>query len=97
MTLPLTAGARPGTEGGHVRVMVADVWDEVHFPLDPGMTFATLKARALHEARVSRPASGYVIKLFGSEILDETQTLGAAKVPANAPLIVLPARRQPVR
>lgn len=80
-----------------VRVMVHDVWDEVSLPMADGLTFAQLKAQALGAAKVTRPAHEYVLKLRGVEILDETQTLAAAKVPPNAPFIVLAARRRPVR
>jgi hypothetical protein len=39
----------------------------------------------------------YVVKFRGAQALDETMTLGALGAVPNAPFIVLPARRQPVR
>jgi hypothetical protein len=83
--------------GTLVRVMVQDIWHELPLTAAPGSTFAQLKQAALTAATVRRPAAEYVLKLRGVEVTDEAQTLDAAKVPANAPFIVLPARRRPVK
>ena len=82
-----------------VRVMVTDVWDQVFLAVGPDTTVGQLKrdalARALHTT-VVRP-DDYVVKFRGAAILDETVTLAALGAGANAPFIVLPGRRQPVR
>lgn len=82
-----------------VRVMVTDVWDQVFLAVEPATTVAEVKGRALVQAlkRASVPAEDYVVKFHGAEVLDEATTLGALGVQPNAPFIVLPRRRQPVR
>lgn len=81
-----------------VRVMVTPVWDQVFLPVDGGTTVAQLKRDALRAAlkRSTVDESAYVVKFRGARV-DDAVTLGALGVVANAPLIVLPARRQPVR
>lgn len=82
-----------------VRVMVTDVWDQVVIAVEPGTTVAELKRRALVEA-LRRPdvaVDTYVVKFRGATVLDESVRLAALGAGANAPLIILPMRRQPVR
>jgi hypothetical protein len=87
------------TERYPVRVMVMDAWDTVELQVDDSTTVAQLKREALRAAMKQAPLEeqGYVVKFRGAAVLDETQTLRDIGVPANAPFIVLPARRQPVR
>jgi hypothetical protein len=82
-----------------VRVMVTDTWDQVELPVSEDTGVDELKRRALDEALGGRPVDpgDYVVKFRGAAILDEGVTLGALGVGANAPFIVLPRRRQPVR
>lgn len=82
-----------------VRVMVTPVWDQVFLPVDPATTVARLKRDALQAAlkRSSLDPDAYVVKFRGAEVLDESVTLGSLGAVPNAPFIVLPARRQPVR
>lgn len=82
-----------------VRVMVTPVWDQVVVPVDAGTTVAQLKHDALRAAlkRADVDERDYVVKFRGAAVLDESVTLGALGAGPNAPLIVLPARRQPVR
>jgi hypothetical protein len=82
-----------------VRVMVTPVWDQVFVPVDPGTTVAQLKREALQSAlkRSGIDPDEYVIKFRGAQVLDESVTLGRLGAVPNAPFIVLPARRQPVR
>ena len=81
-----------------VRVQVTDVWDTIEVLVTRDETFANLKATSLDRAtgRSVDPAN-YAIKFRGALVIDEGQTLGAADVPDGAPMIVLPAHRQPVR
>lgn len=81
-----------------LRVTVTDAWDTVTLDADPGDTLAGLKGRALAQAtgRTADP-SAYVLKFRGALVLDEQQTVAAAALPDGAALIVLPARRHPVR
>jgi hypothetical protein len=81
-----------------VRVMVTDVWDQVFLAVEPRTTAGELKQRALEQA-LRRPmtAADYVLKFRGASVLDESLTLEALGAGANAPFIVLPGRRQPVR
>lgn len=82
-----------------VRVMVTPVWDQVFLAVDPATTVAHLKRDALQAAlkRLSIDPDAYVVKFRGAEVLDESVTLGSLGAVPNAPFIVLPARRQPVR
>lgn len=81
-----------------LRVSVTDVWDTVHVPARQDDTIATIKAEALRRAtgRAVNEAL-YQVKYRGALILDERQTVAALGIPPDAPLIVLPARRRPVR
>jgi hypothetical protein len=79
-----------------VRVMVQEVWDEVSLDLPATTPLGEVKRLALERTRVRRDPEGYLLKYRGAE-QDETQTLAAAGVVANAPMIVLPRRRRPVR
>lgn len=84
--------------GLRVRVWVTDVWDVVELHLAPHSTVAELKATALAAATGRREdRAGHVVKYRGALVPDEGQTLAALGVPDGAPLIVLPAQRQPVR
>lgn len=87
------------TERFPVRVMVTDVWDHVLLAVEPGTTVAELKRQALTQAlkRSAVPLQDYVVKFRGGPVLDESVTVGELGAGANAPFIVLPARRQPVR
>ncbi len=82
-----------------VRVMVTPVWDQVFLPVDAATTAAQLKRDALRAAlkRSAVDESGYILKFRGAQVRDESVTLGALGAVPNAPFIVLPARRQPVR
>lgn len=87
------------TERFAVRVMVTPVWDQVVIPADAGTTVAQLKRDALRAAlkRSALDENAYIVKFRGASMLDEAVTLGALGAGPNAPFIVLPARRQPVR
>jgi hypothetical protein len=82
-----------------VRVMVTDAWDQVVLPVTPTTTVAEVKRRALAEALRSDDVrtSDYIVKFHGGQVLDESVTLASAGAGPNAPFIVLPARRRPVR
>jgi hypothetical protein len=82
-----------------VRVMVTDAWDQVFLAVGPETTVAELKRQALARAlKQAAPSLGdYVVKFRGAAVLDESTTLGALGAGANAPFIVLPARRRAVR
>lgn len=82
-----------------VRVMVTDAWDQVFLAVGPETTVAELKrqalARALRRARL--PVDAYIVKFRGALVQDEQVTLAVLGAGANAPFIVHPGRRQPVR
>lgn len=82
-----------------VRVMVTEVWDQVVLSVDPTTTVTELKREALIRAvkRPELPLDEYEVKFRGALVLDESLTLAALGAGPNAPFIVLPARRQPVR
>ena len=82
-----------------VRVMVTDAWDQVHVQVDERTTVAQLKRDALRAAlkHAQLPDQEYVVKYRGAAVLDESVTVGGLGAGPNAPFIVLPARRFPVR
>lgn len=81
-----------------LRVQVTEVWDTVEVSAPQDRTFADLKSASLQQAMGRRvDPSLYAIKFRGALVTDEGQTLGEADVPDGAPMIVLPAHRQPVR
>jgi hypothetical protein len=80
-----------------LRVMVQDVWDEVHLDLPPATPLADLKRQALAATRVTGDPDGYVLKFRGAELQDESRSLSEAGLVPNGALIVLPRRRRPVR
>jgi hypothetical protein len=86
------------TAGLRVRVSVPDVWDILTLDAEPDWTVERLKSEALARATGrSLPASEYIVKFRGARVLDESRSLVDLGVPDRASLIVLPARRQPVR
>lgn len=81
-----------------VRVMVTAVWETVPVQVDGTTTVAQLKHQALRAAlKTTAGEDGFVVKFRGAPILDESITLRALGAVPNAPFIVLPGRRQPVR
>ena len=81
-----------------VRVMVMPAWDNVEIQVDETTTVAQLKREALRAAlKTAAAEQNHVVKFRGAPVLDEAITLRALGAGANAPFIVLPARRQPVR
>lgn len=79
-----------------VRVMVLDAWDEVRLEAAPDALVSDLAARALALAGQPGDPAGYLVKYQGAELYG-TATLADAGIGADAPLIVLPRRRTPVR
>lgn len=81
-----------------VRVSVTDVWDTVRLDVTPDWTVSRLKDEALRRAKGWQPdGARYLVKFRGAAIFDESTTLSQLQVPDEAALIVLPAKRQPVR
>ncbi len=97
--MSVAAAAAPAAQRYPVRVMVTPVWDHVTVQVDDATSVSTLKREALRLAlkRVDLAEREYVIKFRGAGILDESVTLGSLRAGPNAPFIVLPVRRQPVR
>jgi hypothetical protein len=81
-----------------VRVMVMPAWDTTTIQIDDTTTVAQLKREALRATRkTAADEQNCMVKYRGAPVLDESITLRALGVVANAPFIVLPVRRQPVR
>jgi hypothetical protein len=81
-----------------VRVMVTAAWETVPVQVDDRTTVAQLKHEALRAAlKTTANEAAFIVKFRGAPVLDESTTLGALGAVPNAPFIVLPARRQPVR
>jgi len=82
----------------HLRVTVTDTWDTVALEAEPNTSVADVKQQALRGA-MGRPvtAEDYVVKFRGGLVIDERKTVGDLAIPDGAALIVLPARRHPIR
>ena len=81
-----------------VRVMVTAAWEQVPVQVDATTTVAQLKHQALKAAlKTTDNEQAFVVKFRGAQVLDESTTMRALGAVPNAPFIVLPARRQPVR
>ena len=94
----MTGGGAGVGERYAVRVMVTSAWEQVSLQVDANTTVAQLKHEALRAAlKTTAGEAAYVVKFRGAPILDESITLGALGTVPNAPFIVLPGRRQPVR
>lgn len=72
-----------------VRVLVLDTWDEITFDVPPTALISELKAQALQQARVVKPADHYQVKYRGALVPEGQVTMADAGVVANAGLIVL--------
>jgi hypothetical protein len=99
MSEAVLQGLLPTAERFAVRVMVTDAWDQVVLAVAPTTTVAEVKREALARALKSHtvPDGDYVVKFHGGLVLDESATVAAVGAGPNAPFIVLPARRRPVR
>jgi len=81
-----------------VRVMVTPAWEQVPVQVDGTTTVAQLKHQALKAAlKTTESEQACIVKFRGAQVLDESTTMRALGVVPNAPFIVLPGRRQPVR
>lgn len=83
--------------GMTIRVTVTDAWDTVRLDVRTDEAVQSVKTRALGQALTRADVDAYHVKFRGGLVLDESRTLAELGVPAGAPLIVLPARRRPVR
>ncbi len=81
-----------------LRVTVTDTWDTVALDVAPTRSLADVKREALLQA-TDRPVdpAEYLVKFRGGLVLDERATVADLGLPDGAALIVLPARRHPVR
>jgi hypothetical protein len=81
-----------------VRVMVTSAWEQVAVQVDGTTTVAQLKHQALKAAlKTTESEQSCIVKFRGAQVLDESTTMRALSAVPNAPFIVLPGRRQPVR
>jgi hypothetical protein len=98
MTVGSGGGGASVGERYAVRVMVTPAWEQVSVQVDGSTTVAQLKHQALRAAlKTTAGEDGFLVKFRGAQVLDEALTLGQLGAVPNAPFIVLPARRQPVR
>lgn len=81
-----------------VRVQGAEVWDAVRVVVVADTPVREVKRAAMAELMPDVDAiDGYVVKLRGIEIHDESQTVQAAGATDGSALLVMSRRRQPVR
>jgi hypothetical protein len=70
----------------------------VFLAVAPTTTLADVKRQALERAlKRTGPAEDYIVKFRGALVTDESVSLQELGAGSNAPLIVLSARRRPVR
>lgn len=80
-----------------LRIWVPDVWDVVDLEVAPDEPLSRIKAAALRQAIGEDVAMDeYEVKYRGARV-DDSRTPQDLALPDGAPLIVLPARRRPVR
>ena len=82
-----------------VRVQMPEVWDVVRIHASPDERAITVKRRALE---VLMPGAelrddDYVLKLNGSEVLDESASLAATAAVDGSIFLVTNRKRRPVR
>ena len=81
-----------------VRVTVTDAWDRVPLTVPADTTIRELRRQALEAALdTAEQADRYAVKFRGGFVHDLDRTLADLDVPDGAALIVLAARRRPVR
>ena len=81
-----------------LRVWVPDVWDIVDVLVAPSASVADVKVAALRQAAGrSLEERAYQVKFRGALVTDERRTMADLGARDGTPLIVLPARRRPVR
>jgi hypothetical protein len=79
-------------------VAVADTWETFVFEAGGEGSIGALKRRALEAAGIgAERADRYQVKLGGALVADESRTLADLGVPDGGQLVVLSARRRPVR
>ena len=87
-----------GGEMLHLRVQVAELWDALRVDAPSTATTAAVKSAALAAFfPQGANASEYVAKLRGFEILDESESLGAAGIRDGSTILLALRRRRAVR
>ncbi len=81
----------------NLRVEIPEVWDVVRIATAPETTVLAVKEAALASIIPGADADGYVMKLRGYEILDETQSLADAGAVDGSIFLLSYRRRRPVR
>lgn len=81
-----------------VRVQVPEVWDTVRIEAPPDTPVVAVKQRALEELMPDVPHhEGYVMKLAGWEVLDESVALSDAGAKNGSIFLLTDRSRRPVR
>ncbi len=80
-----------------ISVFVQEMWDRLEFPFDPTQRIGDLKRRALEQARVDEDPAGFMVKVRGASVLDESRTLAEVGVVPGGSIITLRRERIAVR
>ncbi len=81
-----------------IRAQVLEAWDAVRVRVRPRTTIAAVKQAALEALLAdAADASGYMAKVRGHEVRDETLALAEADVRPGTTVLVHARRRRPVR
>jgi hypothetical protein len=88
----------PGADAITIRAQLFEAWDAVRISASPNESVENVKARALETLDPSGgDHAGYLVKLRGFEILDETISLAAAGVANGSTMLIAFRHRRPVR
>jgi len=81
-----------------LRVQIAELWDSVRIDAQASEPVVSVKRAALDALYPDGVnADGYVVRLHGFEVLDESASLSATGVRDGSIFLLVNRRRQPVR
>jgi hypothetical protein len=87
----------PGASPITIRVEVPERWDVALISVASSASVSDVKRAALRFVSPDDYADDYVIKLRGFEVLDESESLGAAGARDGSIFLLTHRRRRPVR
>ncbi len=97
-SIPIRLVAEGATSVWTVRVQGAEVWDAVRVEVLPATLVREVKQAAMAELMPDVDAlDGYVVKLGGFEVTDESASVQAAGATDGSTFLIMARRRRPVR
>ena len=97
-SIPIRLVAEGATSVWTVRVQGAEVWDAVRVEVLPATLVREVKQAAMAELMPDVDAlDGYVVKLGGFEVTNESASVQAAGATDGSTFLIMARRRRPVR